>query len=281
MPIGIVAIVAGFMANIIQNRGFLFSWKPIEPKFTNIVPKFGDYFRKTLFSGKGLFNLAKSIGKVTIIIVIAYFLIRKDLFVIIEIIRNGQLLVALGKIAKMAVQLLLIVSIIFLAISIPDYFVNRREFLDSMKMTKQEVKQEYKELEGDPVMKSRLTQMQREILSRDIPKAVKESDVVIANPTHYAVALKYNPATDDPPSVTAQGTDEKALYIRRIAEENDVPVVQNRPLARLLYTETKVGDIIPTQYIRAVTIVYANIWDKLKNKEEIARGRGEKSSSDK
>lgn len=259
IPIGIVSIIAGVLANIIQNKGFIYSWKPITPKFSNIVPKFGEYFRKTLFSGKGLFNIAKSIGKVALIILVAYINIKADLFVLIEIIRNGQILAAVGKIAWMAVKILLIVAVLFLIISIPDYFVQKKEFMESMKMTKQEQKQEYKELEGDPVMKSRLIQMQRQMLARDIRKAVAESDVVIANPTHFAVALKYDPVVDKPPVVTAEGVDNQALYMRRLAKENDIPVVENRPLARLLYTELEVGDIIPNEYIRAVSSVYAYI----------------------
>lgn len=259
IPIGIIAAIGGFFGNIIQTRGIVFSLKPIEPKFSNIVPHFGEFFRKTLFSAKGLFNIAKSLGKVAIIIIIAYFFIKSDIYVLLEIIKNGQIVVAIGKIATMAAQLLLIVSILFLVISIPDFFVQRHEFREQMKMTKQEVKEEYKEMEGDPEVKSRLKQMQQQLLSQNIPQAVSQSDVVITNPTHFAVALKYDRFTKDAPEVTAKGADEVAFYIRRVAAENDVPIVEDKPVARGLYTEAEVGDIIPEAYFRTISIIYSHL----------------------
>lgn len=265
LPIGLVALIAGFLGNIIQTKGVVFSWKPIQPKFSNIVPHFGEFFRKTLFSGKGLFNVAKSLGKVLIIIIIAYILIKQDIFVLLEIIKNGQILNAIAKIAAMAAKLIIIVAVLFLAISIPDFFVQRKEFREQLKMTKQEVKEEYKELEGDPEVKSRLKQMQQQLLSQNIPKAVKEADVVIANPTHYAVSLNYDSLKNEAPKVTAKGEDQTALFMRRIAEENDIPIVEDRPLARSLYTDTKIGDIIPEKYYRAISIVYTHLQEKNSN----------------
>ena len=258
-PVAGVAVFAGITANIIQNKGFIFSTKPIEPNFNKIVPKFGEYFRKTIFSGKGLFNIAKSILKVTIIVIIGYLTIRKNIFVIIEIVSNGQLYQAVGKIASTAAQIVIIVGVLFLALSIPDFFVQRKEFRESMKMTKQEVKQEYKELEGDPEVKGRLQQMQRQLLAQNIPKAVKEADVVITNPTHYAVVLKFEENVDEAPKVTAKGEDQTALYIKQLARENDIPIQEDRPLARGLYTDVQIGAIIPDIYWKAIALVYSHI----------------------
>lgn len=259
LPVGVVGFIAAIVGNIIQTRGFIFSLKPIEPKFSKIVPKIGEYLKKTIFSAKGLFNVAKSLGKVALIILVAYTYIRKDIFVLMEIISNGDIAGALVKIASMAAQILLTVAVLFLAISIPDYFIQKRDFMEEMKMTKQEVKEEYKEMEGDPEVKSRLQQMQRQLLQQNIPKAVAESDVVIANPTHFAVALKYDAQSSDAPMVNAKGEDNIALTIRRIAEENGVPVVENRPLARDLYTNIEIGDIIPEAYMTAVAVIYAHL----------------------
>lgn len=259
LPVGVVGFIAAIVGNIIQTRGFIFSLKPIEPKFSKIVPKIGEYLKKTIFSAKGLFNVAKSLGKVALIILVAYTYIRKDIFVLMEIISNGDIAGALVKIASMAAQILLTVAVLFLAISIPDYFIQKRDFMEEMKMTKQEVKEEYKEMEGDPEVKSRLQQMQRQLLQQNIPKAVAESDVVIANPTHFAVALKYDAQSSDAPMVNAKGEDNIALTIRRIAEENGVPVVENRPLARDLYTNIEIGDIIPDAYMTAVAVIYAHL----------------------
>lgn len=264
-PVALVAVIAAFLGNIIQTRGFIFSLKPIEPDLKKILPRFGEYFRKTIFSGKGLFNIAKSIGKVTLIIIVGFIVIRRNIFTLTEIVSNGQILSAVGKIASIGAQILITVAVLFLIISIPDYFVQRHEHREGLKMTKQEVKQEYKELEGDPEVKSRLTQMQKQLLAQNIPKAVAEADVVITNPTHFAVVLKYIENVDEAPRVTAKGEDETALYIKRLAKENDIPIQEDRPLARSLYTDVKIGDIIPNDYWKVISVIYSHI---LKNSDE-------------
>ena len=264
LPIGLISAVSAVTANIVQTKGFIFSLKPIEPKFSKIVPKFGEYLKKTIFSMKGLFNVAKSFGKVIIICFVGYLYIKKDLFTLIDIIDNGDVAGALSQVARMAAQILITVAVLFLALSIPDYFVQRHDFMEEMKMTKQEVKEEYKEMEGDPEVKSKLQQMQRQLLSQNVRKAVAESDVVIANPTHFAVALKYDTSVADSPMVNAKGEDNQALLIRRIAEENHVPVVENRPVARELYTNVEVGDIIPDIYFTVLAEIYSHL-EKFKN----------------
>lgn len=263
LPLGLISVIAGIAGNIIQTKGFIFSLKPIEPKISKIIPKIGEYLKKTIFSAKGLFNIAKSLGKVIIIVFVGYLCIKKDIFVLCEIISNGEIGSAVGKIASMAAQILISVAIIFLIISIPDYFVQKHDFMEEMKMTKQEQKEEYKELEGDPEVKSKLQQMQRQLLQQNIPKAVAESDVVITNPTHFAVALKYDLNVADAPVVNAKGEDNLAQTIKRLARENDVPIVENRPVARDLYTNIEVGDIIPRQYLETIAVIYTHL-DKFK-----------------
>jgi flagellar biosynthetic protein FlhB len=137
--------------------------------------------------------------------------------------------------------------------------------MEEMKMTKQEVKEEYKEMEGDPEVKGRLKQMQQQLLSQNIRQAVAESDVVITNPTHFAVALKYDQEKTDSPMVNAKGQDEIAQTIKSIAKENNVPIVENRPIARELYTNLQVGDIIPQIYFNVIATIYSQL-DKFKNK---------------
>ena len=259
LPISLISVVAAIAGNIIQTRGFLFSLKPIEPKFSKIVPRIGQYLQKTIFSAKGLFNVAKSIGKVAIIVLVAYIYIKKDIFVLCEIISNGEISSAIGKIATMAAKILVTVAIIFLVIAIPDYLVQKKDFMEEMKMTKQEVKEEYKEMEGDPEVKSKLQQMQRELLSQNIPKAVAESDVVVTNPTHFAVALKYDQNIADSPIVNAKGADQMAQTIKRLARENEIPIVENRPVARDLYTNVEVGGIIPEIYYNTIAVIYSHL----------------------
>ena len=261
LPVASVALIAGVAGNIIQNKGFIFSTKPIEFKFSKVLPHVGEYLKKTVFSMQGAFNVAKSIGKVTVIIAVAYNLIKMKLPGYLLIIKeNGNIAAVFGKIAWDAALLLMFAAVFFLIISIPDYFVQKKEFLDSLKMTKQEVKEEYKEMEGDPEVKGRLKDAQRRLLQSNIPRAVAESDVVITNPTHFAVALKYDSSIQNSaPVVNAKGEDFMAQRIKQIARENDVPIVENRPLARGLYTDTQIGDIIPESYITAIAVVYAQL----------------------
>ena len=259
IPVTVVSAVAAVLSNIIQTKGFIFSLKPIEPKFSKILPKVGEYLKKTMFSQKGLFNIFKSLFKVAIICIVAYIYIKNDIFELIQIISNGDIGTALVNIAKMCAQILITVAIIFLVLAIPDYFVQKKDFMEEMKMTKQEQKEEYKEMEGDPEVKGKLKQMQQELLKQNIPKAVAESDVVITNPTHFAVALKYDTTVADSPMVNAKGADEVAFRIKKIAKENDIPIVENRPMARELYTNVELGDIIPEVYYSTVAVIYSHL----------------------
>ncbi len=259
IPLCVVGIIAGVAANIIQNKGFLFTTKPIEPDFTRIIPKFGEYLKKTLFSAQGAFNVVKSLVKVICVCFTAYIFIKGNLQKILYQLNVGNIATGVSSIAGVAWKILITSAIIFLVISIPDYLVQRKQFLDSLKMTKQEQKEEYKEMEGDPEVKSKLNQAQRSFLSGNVVQAVKESDVVITNPTHFAVALKYDISSQVPPMINAKGQDEMAQRIKAIAKENDIPLVENRPLARGLFQNTQVGDILPEAYFRIVGAIYAKI----------------------
>lgn len=259
LPLALSGMVAGVIANIVQNKKFIFTTKPIEPQFSKISPKVGQYLKKTLFSFEGGFNVLKSFLKVLIVCFIAYLIIRSDMKIFLEFLNTANIIGAIGRIAFSAAKILVSCSIVFLLIAIPDYFVQKKQFIESMKMTKQEVKQEYKEMEGDPEVKAKLNQAQRDLLQKNMPQMVAKSDVVITNPTHFAVALLYDKNVADAPQVTAKGVDALALRIRSIAKENDVPIVENRPLARSLYAETEVGDIIPIEYINAIVTIYTQI----------------------
>ncbi|MBR5581528.1 MAG: flagellar biosynthesis protein FlhB [Treponema sp.] len=260
LPITATAVVAGITANVIQNKGFIFTTKTIEPKMSKILPKFGEYFKKTLFSFEGAFNVVKSIVKVAVIFIAAYLLIRSETPQLISLM-NTNFWDGVVFIAETTAKLLIITSIIFIIIAIPDYIVQKKRFMESMKMTKQEVKQEYKELEGDPLVKGRLRQYMHEMLRRNIPAAVAKSDVVITNPTHYAVAIQYDSTTMAGPMVMAKGVDALARRIREIATENRVPLVENRPLARALYAEVEIGEMVPENYYQALAVILANVYN--------------------
>ena len=265
VPIAVIAIVSAIAGNVIQTTGFLFSTKPIEPKISNIAPNFARYFKKTIFSFEGAFNIVKSIIKITLIFVISFLIIKNDLPNLLMLMKVS-LWSGFRFIAKMAAKILLVSAVIFLLISIPDYFIQRRQFRESMKMTKQEVKEEYKQLEGDPLVKSRLRQQFQQMLYANLPKIISEADVVITNPTHYAVAIKYSAEVQPAPMVTAKGEDEVAQRIKKIAREKDVEIVENKTLARELYAKVEIGDIIPEEYYSAMSIILANVYS-LKGKK--------------
>lgn len=260
LPIAATAMVAAVAANVIQNKGFIFTTKTIEPKISKILPKFGEYFKKTLFSFEGAFNVVKSIVKVAVIFIAAYLLIRSEIPQLLTLMQTN-FWDGVVYIADMTAKLLVITAVIFIIIAIPDYIVQRKQFMESMKMTKQEVKQEYKETEGDPLVKGKLRQYMHEMLRRNMPAAVAKSDVVITNPTHYAVAIQYDNTTMAGPMVTAKGVDSLARRIREIATENRVPLVENRPLARALYAEVEIGEMVPENYYQALAVILANVYN--------------------
>lgn len=267
LPIALSGMVMAVLSNIIQNKGFLFTLKTITFKFNKIVPKFGEYFKNVLFSTKGVFNIGKSLIKVFIIVLVAVILLsekngagdNKIQVIAQELIKAKSIPFAIKEISTLVAKILIITAIIFILISIPDYFVNKREFMETMKMTKQEVKEEYKEMEGDPEVKSHLSKMQQDMLKQNVNKAVREADVIITNPTHFAVAMKYDNDVDEAPKVTAKGVDILALQIKQIARDNDIPIIENRPLARGLYNDVEVGDVVPMKYLRVLADIYAKI----------------------
>ena len=258
LPIATVAVISAIFANVVQT-GFLFTTKPLVPNFSKIVPHFGKYFQRTLFSMEGLFNFAKSIAKMAIVGVIAFLLIQSRIH---ELANLQTLSVWKGftTVASIAAQMIIISALLLLLLSIPDYLFQRWQYRESLKMTKQEVKEERKMYEGDPLIKGRLRQRMRELLSRNMAANVPKADVVITNPTHYAVALEWNQGGMSAPMVSAKGADEVALRIKQIALDNGVPIVENRPLARALFAETEIGDIIPEKYYQAIAVVLAHVY---------------------
>jgi flagellar biosynthetic protein FlhB len=259
LPILIVAIISAVLANIVQTRGFIFSTKPLEPKFSKILPNFANYFRKTLFSFEGAFNVLKSLVKIAVIFIAAWIIIQGDIEKLLSL-STVNMWTGVSFIAGMTAKLLLTAAVIFLVISIPDYAVQRWQFMESMKMTKQDIKQEYKEHEGDPFTKRRIRQFVRDIMTQNMAANVAASDVVITNPTHFAVAIKFEAAVMSAPMVMAKGQDTAALRIREIARQNDVTVVENKPLARALFAEVEIGEIIPEKYLQTLAIILSKVY---------------------
>jgi flagellar biosynthetic protein FlhB len=258
LPIIIVGMFAAIFSNMVQ-VGFLFTTKPLGPKFSKILPHFGRYFQKTLFSMEGLFNFFKSIVKMLIIGLTAYIIIRSHIHEVANL-QTASLQRSITLVATLAAQMMIIAALLLMVLAIPDYMFQRWQYRESLKMSRKEVEEEHKQYEGDPVVKARLKRRMRQILTQNMAVNAAKADVVITNPTHFAVALEYHIGERRAPVVTAKGEDEMAFRIRRIAVDNGVPIVENKPLARALYADTEVGDEVPEQYYQAMVTVLEKVW---------------------
>ncbi|PKL08828.1 MAG: flagellar biosynthesis protein FlhB [Spirochaetae bacterium HGW-Spirochaetae-7] len=257
MPMAIVAMISGIFGNLMQT-GFLFTTKPLKPDFKKIVPRFGQYFKRTLFSGEALFNLAKSLFKIGIIGIVSYLNIDAETPRLARL-YTSTIWNSVGFVAGIVARIIIEAAILMLALSIPDYIFQRRQFKKRLQMTKQEVKEERKMFEGDPLVKGRLKERMRDIMSRNMAVNVPKADVVVTNPTHFAIAIEFDPLTMAVPTITAKGADEMAFRIRQLAKDAGVPVVENRPLARALYAEADVGEAVPEAYYEAISKILAHI----------------------
>jgi flagellar biosynthesis protein FlhB len=258
LPIALVAFVAAIMGNVIQ-VGFLFTTKTITPDLTRVAPRFMKFVQRAIFSTEALFNLGKSLAKVVIIVGLGVLNVA---FRINEIVATlgAPLLQSFSLVSEIAFNLLIQSAIVLLALSALDYLFQRRQHRESLKMTRQEVKEERRTFEGDPLIKSRMRQRMNELLRRNMLQNVPRADVVVTNPTHFAVAMEYDRFTMDAPTVIAKGQDNVALKIREIAAEAGVPIIENKPLARALFTEVEIGDTIPQKFYEAVVIVLKQMY---------------------
>jgi flagellar biosynthetic protein FlhB len=268
LPIAVSAVAAAIFSNMVQ-VGFLFTAKPLTPDFSKIVPHLGKYFQRTLFSMEGLFNLGKSMIKMVIIGVTAYVLIKSNINKLANL-QTAGLWKGFTLVTSLAAQLFIITAILLLLLSIPDIIFQRWRFRESLKMTRQEVKEERKMYEGDPMIRARIQRRMREFMSRHMAVNVAKADVVITNPTHFAVALEYEIGMIAP-LLTAKGADELAFNIRNIAKENDVPVVENKPLARALFNEVEVGQLVPEAYWQIIIEILSKVW-RLDEQQRIVDG---------
>lgn len=265
-PIFGVVFIAALAGNVIQ-VGFKFTTKTIQPDLERINPNPIRFFTKVLFTRQAAVNLGKSIFKIAAISIVSYLLVRKDIHTIAKTIDMG--IVQGVKLALIiAFKLIMVTGGVLLVLSLPDYLFQRFEHIESLKMTRQELKEERKLLEGDPLVRARMRERQREFARRRMMQEVPKADVVITNPTHYAVALKYEAFKMTAPVCVAKGQDLIAQRIKKIAEENGVSVVENKPLARELYRRVDIGDEIPDDLFSAVAEVLAFVY-KLKKKAVI------------
>ena len=260
IPVMLAVMLVALISNFAQ-VGFKISWKSLEPKFSRLDPINGF---KQKFTSRAVIEFVKTLLKITIICAVAYNSIRSEL-TDISVLYDASIGYILLFILKVAFWIFIKVCLIMIVLALLDYAYQKWKFLDDQKMTKKEVKDETKQTEGDPLVKSRIRQLQHEAARKRMMAAVPDADVVVTNPTRLAVALKYDGNEMDAPTVLAKGAGPVAKNIRRIAEENNIPIVEDKPLARNLYSNVDIGGEVPMELYQAVAELLAYVY-KLKGK---------------
>ncbi|MBU6949816.1 MULTISPECIES: type III secretion system export apparatus subunit SctU [unclassified Hahella] len=249
MPIGVV-MVSAILANFLQ-VGALFAVESLKPDLKKLNPVEG--FKK-IFSVKNLIEFIKSLIKVGVLSYLVYMLIKENLndsarlhYCEVECIPNF-----VGTLLK---QLILYSAITFIALAAADFFIQKQQFIKQQKMSKDEVKREYKQMEGSPEIKGKRKQIHREMMNTSVPAQVKKCSAIVTNPTHLAVGIYYEKGVEDVPKVIVKGADQMAKVIRKIAEEEGIPMMENVPLARGLWKRAQVNDYVPPDLFEAVAAV--------------------------
>nr|MBN2278324.1 flagellar biosynthesis protein FlhB [candidate division Zixibacteria bacterium] len=260
-PILIMLTLIAYGVNILQ-VGVMFTSKPLEPKTDRLNPVSGI---KRLFSARSLFQLARDVIKILLIAAVGYLVIKSqmDTFFLLSDTSASIFAAAMG---KMALKTVLQVGGVILLLALLDYAYQKYDFEKSIRMSKQEIREEMKESEGSPQIKGRIRRIQREMSRRRMMQEVPKADVVITNPTHLAVALKYDQTEMDAPMVVAKGERLLAQRIKDIAREAGVPIVENKPLARSLFNMCEIGSYVPSQLYRAVAEVLAFVYRQKQEK---------------
>jgi flagellar biosynthetic protein FlhB len=259
-PLLVTIIAVGLLSNVLQ-VGFIFSSEKLIPKFSKLDPIKG--FTK-MFSKETLVELVKNIFKIVIIGYVAYLTVRDELNQIVPLI-DMEIWSILSYIGSVCFKIILRTSWVLIVLALLDYAFQRWNFQQEAKMTKQEIKDEFKQREGDPLVRSRVRQVQREMARKRMMEAVPKADVVITNPAHLALAVEYNAQQMPAPKVIAKGTRLMAERIKEVAKEHQIPIVENKPLAQALFSSVEIGQEIPLVFYKAIAEILAYVY-RLKNK---------------
>ncbi len=260
-PIFLASMVVAIAVNFLQ-VGSLFTVEPIKPQFSRLNPVEGV---KRMFGIKAMVQLVKSLFKVVIIGYFLYDVIRDhiDIFPALQAVEVTQSIIVLG---NLLFELAWKIALAFLVLAFADFLYQWWEYEKNLRMSHDEIKEEYKQTEGDPQLKAQIKKRQRMMAMRRMMENLKTADVVITNPTHFAVALKYDMTKHSAPYVVAKGQNEIALRIRTIAEENHIVIMENKPLARALYAQVDIGQVVPADLYKAVAEVLAFVYKLNKRK---------------
>lgn len=265
MPPLLAAMLLGILAHGTQTR-FNVSFQSIKPKFGKLNPISGI---KKLFALKNVVELLKNLLKITLLTIMLYNLMKGDILPVSRMI-DMQPLSSATYMLQMVFDLVLKVCMAFSVVAFFDFLYQRWQYEKDLKMTKQEVKDEFKQTEGNPEIKGRIRRIQKQMVMSRMMQKVPQADVIIRNPTHFAVALKYVPEQNNAPVVIAKGQDELALRIIKVGEENGVFVIENRPLARALYASCELDREIPAEFYGAVAEILFYIY-RTSHREDMLR----------
>jgi flagellar biosynthetic protein FlhB len=257
-PIFIIVIVIAILGNFVQ-FGFLVSTDPLKPKLSKLNPIEGV---KKIFGLRALVELLKSMIKLTVVGSVVYITLWNEIDTILKL-SQMSLQDTLGYVANITVLLGMLIGLILIALSIFDYMYQKYEYEKNLKMSKQDIKDEYKKSEGDPLIKGKIREKQRRMAMQRMMQDIPKADVVITNPTHFAIAIQYDPSEMEAPIVLAKGMDFIALKIKEAAKEHGIVLMENKPLARALYDQVEIGGSIPHDLFQAVAEVLAYVY-KLK-----------------
>lgn len=267
VPFIALAVVIAILGNALQQK-WMVTTKPLQPKLSKISPISG---LKRMFNVKQLFEVGKSVAMIAVMCYVIYTTVKDKLGVLYTF-YNISLYEALEIVGDIIVDLGIKISAVFLVIGFVDLIYQRHKFKEDMKMTKQEVKDEFKNTEGDPQVKGQIRRRMQQVSRRRMMEALPQADVVITNPTHFAVALKYEANKGQAPIVIAKGADYLAFDIKAKAKEYGIEIVENKPLARILYNNVEIGAQIPPELYQAVAEVLAFVYS-LKNNYNMDEGR--------
>jgi len=260
-PVVIPIMVGGVVASLMQT-GFLLTGEPLKPSLGKLNPLKGI---KNMFSKRSLLELVKNLIVISIIGYLAYDFVMANYKSILSM--GNVYFPSLGlEIKNLVMGIFTKITMLMIVLAIIDYVLQRRIFSKEMRMSKQEVKEEFKQMEGDPQVKGKIKQKQREMATRRMMQAVPDATVVITNPTHIAVALKYEEGGMNVPKVTAIGADNIAIKIKEIAKDNDIPIIENKPLARAIYDTLDIGSEIPGEMYQAIAEILALVFKMKKQK---------------
>lgn len=262
LPFFGIGLITAFVVELFQVKWKITS-KPLEPKLDKMDPIKGF---KRIFSMKSIVELIKSVAIIAVMVWIVFNTLEEHIMTLYSL-YHISLFSAISYIGELVLDLGMSISIAMCFIGLADYIYQKMKFKKDLMMSKQEIKDEFKNSEGDPQVKGQIKRRMQQASQRRMMQSIPQADVVITNPTHYAIAIKYDTMSGSAPIVLAKGQDFLAAKIKEAAKENKIEIVENKPLARMLYANVEIGEEIPTELYQAVAEVLAHVYG-LKNKDK-------------